>query len=127
MGVKGGAACAANQVYYSLGERGAGFDLLPWLQQRAMPLMAYCPIDRGRVAGDAALQQVADRHGATATQVALAWVMQQRGVMAIPKAVRESHLRENLASAALQLSADDLAAIDRRFPPPRAKTALAMS
>ena len=127
IGVKGGAACAANQVYYSLGERGAGFDLLPWLQRHSMPLMAYCPIDRGRVAGDAVLQQVADRHGATATQVALAWVMQQRGVMAIPKAVREAHLRENLASAALQLSAEDLAAIDRRFAPPRAKTALAMS
>ncbi|HPM66841.1 MAG TPA: aldo/keto reductase [Piscinibacter sp.] len=127
VGVKGGEACAANQVYYSLGERGAGFDLLPWLQRHAMPLMAYCPIDRGRIAGDTALQQVADRHGATATQVALAWVMQQRGVMAIPKAVREAHLRENLASASLQLSAEDLAAIDRRFPPPRAKTALAMA
>ena len=127
LGVKGGAACAANQVYYSLGERGAGFDLLPWLQQHSMPLMAYCPIDRGRIAGDATLQQVADRHGATAAQVALAWVMQQRGVMAIPKAVREAHLRENLASASLPLSAEDLAAIDRRFPPPRAKTALAMS
>ncbi len=127
LGVKGGAACAANQVYYSLGERGAGFDLLPWLQRHAMPLMAYCPIDRGHVAGNAALQQVAEHHGATATQVALAWVMQQRGVMAIPKAVRETHLRENFASAALQLSAEDLAAIDRRFPPPRAKTALAMS
>jgi diketogulonate reductase-like aldo/keto reductase len=127
VGVKGGAACAANQVYYSLGERGAGFDLLPWLQRHAMPLMAYCPIDRGRAAGDAALQQVAERHGATATQVALAWVMQQRGVMAIPKAVREAHLRENFASLALHLSAEDLAAIDRCFPPPRAKSALAMS
>ncbi|QTN22500.1 aldo/keto reductase [Rhizobacter sp. AJA081-3] len=127
LGVPGGAACAANQVYYSLGERGAGFDLLPWLQRHSMPLMAYCPLDRGRIAGDAALKKVAERHGATATQVALAWVMQQRGVMAIPKAVREAHLRENFASAALQLSAEDLAAIDRRFPPPRAKTALAMS
>lgn len=126
-GVKGGAACAANQVYYSLGERGAGFDLLPWLQRHSMPLMAYCPIDRGRVAGNAVLLEVAERHGATATQVALAWVMQQRGVMAIPKAVRETHLRENFASAALPLSAEDLAAIDRRFPPPRVKTALAMS
>jgi diketogulonate reductase-like aldo/keto reductase len=126
-GVKGGALCAANQVYYSLGERGAGFDLLPWLQQHRMPLMAYCPIDRGRVAGDAALRGIAQRHGATATQVALAWVMQQSGVMAIPKAVREAHLRENFASAALQLDAEDRAAIDRRFTPPRRKAPLAMS
>jgi len=126
-GVSGGAACASNQVYYSLGERGAGFELLPWLRQRSMPLMAYCPIDRGRLSGDAVLRTVAERHGATASQAALAWVMQQPGVMAIPKAVRETHLRENLAAASLALTAEDLQAIDRRFPPPRARQPLAMS
>jgi diketogulonate reductase-like aldo/keto reductase len=125
--VSGGAACASNQVYYSLGERGAGFELLPWLRQRSMPLMAYCPIDRGRLAGDAVLSAVGERHGATASQAALAWVMQQPGVMAIPKAVRETHLRENLAAASLALTAEDLQAIDRRFPPPRARQPLAMS
>lgn len=127
VGVSGGAACASNQVYYSLGERGAGFELLPWLQQRSMPLMAYCPIDRGRLAGDAVLRTVAERHGATASQAALAWVTRQPGVMAIPKAVRETHLRENLAAASLALTAEDLQAIDRRFPPPRAQQPLAMS
>jgi diketogulonate reductase-like aldo/keto reductase len=126
-GVSGGAACASNQVYYSLGERGAGFELLPWLRQRSMPLMAYCPIDRGRLAGDAVLSAVGERHGATASQAALAWVMRQPGVMAIPKAVRETHLRENLAAASLALTAEDLQAIDRRFPPPRARQPLAMS
>ncbi len=122
----GGAACASNQVCYSLDERGAGFELLPWLQRHGQPLMAYCPIGQGRLAGDAALTGIAHRLGATASQLALAWAMQQPGVMAIPKAVRESHLRENLAAASLQLTAADLAAIDTRFPPPKHRTALAM-
>ena len=126
LGVDGGAACAANQVYYSVGERGAGFELLPWLQRHDTPLMAYCPIDQGRLAGDAALAEVAQRHGASASQVALAWAMQQPGVMAIPKAVREAHLRENFAAASLQLTAEDLAEIDARFPPPKRRSALAM-
>ena len=126
-GVPDGVRCAANQVYYSLGERGAGFELLPWLQQRSMPLMAYCPIDQGRLAGDATLRQIGDRHRATAAQVALAWVIGQPGVMAIPKAVREPHLRDNLAAAALRLDRDDLAAIDAAFPPPARRAPLAMS
>jgi diketogulonate reductase-like aldo/keto reductase len=122
-----GARCAANQVYYSLGERGAGFELLPWLQQRSVPLMAYCPIDQGRLAGHGTLQAIGARHGATAAQIALAWVLGQRGVMAIPKAVREPHLRENLGAAELQLGSDDLAAIDAAFAPPQRRTPLAMS
>jgi diketogulonate reductase-like aldo/keto reductase len=123
----GGAACASNQVYYALSERGIEFDLLPWMRQHGMPCMAYCPIDRGRLAGDSVLQAVGQRHGASATQVALAWMLAQPGVMAIPKAVREVHLRENFAAAALTLDAEDFAAIEARFPPPRRKKALAMS
>lgn len=123
----GGAVCAANQVYYSLGERGAGFDLLPWLQHRSVPLMAYCPIDQGRLAGDPTLRTIGERHGASAAQVALAWVLSQPGVMAIPKAVREAHLREKFAAAALVLTREDLAEIDARFPPPRRRTPLAMT
>lgn len=122
-----GGRCAANQVYYSLGERGAGFDLLPWLQHRSVPLMAYCPIDQGRLAGDATLQAVGERHGASAAQIALAWVLAQTGVMAIPKAVREAHLRENLAAGEITLSRADLDAIDARFAPPRRRTPLAMT
>ena len=122
-----GQRCAANQVYFSLSERGTEFDLQPWQRERHMPLMAYCPIDQGRLAGNASLQAIADRHGASAAQVALAWVMSRPGVMAIPKAVRETHLRENLAAAELQLSSGDLSALDELFPPPRRKAPLAMS
>jgi diketogulonate reductase-like aldo/keto reductase len=126
-GVEGGGRCAADQVYYSLGERGAGFDLLPWLQHRGVPLMAYCPIDQGRLGRDPALGAIGARLGATAAQVGLAWLLAQPGVMAIPKAVREAHLRENLAAGALQLSRDDLIEIDTHFAPPRQRTPLAMS
>ncbi len=123
----GGAACAGNQVYYSLGERGVEHDLLPWQRKRHMPLMAYCPIDRGERAGDAVLAEVGRRHRASAVQVALAWVLSHPGVMAIPKATGEAHLRENLAAAELRLSIADHAAIDARFAPPRTKTPLAMN
>lgn len=118
--------CAANQVYYSVGERGPEFSLLPWQRARGMPLLAYSPIDQGALAGDAALKKMAQRLGVTAAQLALAWAVAQPGVVAIPKAVREAHLRENLAAAALQLSADDLAEIDRLHPPPRRKKPLSM-
>jgi diketogulonate reductase-like aldo/keto reductase len=121
-----GARCAANQVYYSLTERGPEFDLLPWQREHGMPLMAYSPIDQGRLAADAGLRALAAARGATPAQVALAWLLARPGVMAIPKAVREAHLRENLAAADLVLSDVELAELDRRFPPPRRKTPLAM-
>jgi len=126
-GIAGGESCAANQVYYSLGERGAGFDLLPWLQHRGMPLMAYCPLDQGRLGKDEVLAAIGTRHGATAAQVGLAWLLAQPGVMAIPKAVREAHLRENLAAADLALTRVDLIEIDAHFAPPRQRVPLAMS
>jgi len=122
----GGVRCAANQVYYSLSARGAEFDLLPWQRERSMPLMAYCPLDQGGLVDEPVLREVAGRHSATASQVALAWLMAQQGVMVIPKAVRETHLRENFGAAELVLDAADLVAIERRFPAPRRKQALAM-
>ena len=124
--VEGGERCAANQVYYALSERGVEIGLLPWLRRHRMPCMAYCPIDQGRLAGDSTLKAIGRRHSATATQVALAWVLAQPDVIAIPKAVREEHLRENLAAAELALSPDDLAELERRFPRPSRKRPLAM-
>jgi diketogulonate reductase-like aldo/keto reductase len=118
--------CAANQVYFSVGERGAEFSLLPWQRERGMPLMAYSPIDQGALAADPALGRLAQKLGITTAQLALAWVIAQPGVVAIPKAVRDSHLRDNLAAAELELSAETLAEIDRLHPPPRRKMPLAM-
>ncbi|HZE90301.1 MAG TPA: aldo/keto reductase, partial [Rhizobacter sp.] len=122
----GGEACATNQVYYALSERGIEFDLLPTQRQRRMPTMAYSPLDQGRLAQHPVLQTMGARHGASATQMALAWVLKQPGVMAIPKAVQETHLRANLAAADLQLTPEDLAALDQPFPPPQRKGSLAM-
>jgi diketogulonate reductase-like aldo/keto reductase len=124
--VPGGRACSANQVYYSLSERGPEFALLPWMRARQMPLMAYSPIDQGALADHPALRAVAERHAATPAQVALAWVMAQPGVMAIPKAARVLHLRHNWAAAQLVLDDDDRATLERLFPPPRKARPLAM-
>ena len=123
---KGGAACATNQVLYNLSRRGIEFDLMPWCKKRGMPIMAYSPIEQGRILGDATLHAVAARHNATPAQVALAWLIRQDGVIAIPKAGSAAHVDENLAALDLKLTEDDLAALDRAFPPPQGPQPLEM-
>jgi diketogulonate reductase-like aldo/keto reductase len=113
--VPGGAACTANQVHYSLSQRGVEWDLLPWQRLQQMPLMAYSPIDQGELADHPALRPVAQRLGVTPSQVALAWVLRQGrqgGVMAIPKAGSSLHLRHNWAAASLTLGPSELAELD---------------
>ena len=122
----GGERCAINQVYYSLSERGPEFDLMPWQRERAMPVMAYSPVDQGVLSRDRGLARIGERVGATASQLALARLMVEPGVMVIPKAVRETHLRENFAACERVLTPDDIAELDRLFPSPRRKSALAM-
>ena len=126
MQVPGGAACASNQVWYSLGRRGVEFDLPPWQQARQMPLMAYSPIDQGLLVGHAGLTALAARHGRTAAQLALAWTLAQPGVVSIPKSSDPVRLRQNLEAAQWNLGAEDLHDLDRLFPPPRRKQALAV-
>jgi diketogulonate reductase-like aldo/keto reductase len=123
----GGERCAANQVYYSLGQRGIDFDLKPWQQQRALPLMAYCPIDQSALAGDARVAALAAPLGLTAAQLALAWTLRDGNVIAVPKAVREPHLRENFTAGSVELDAATLAALDALFPPPRRAQPLAVT
>ncbi|GLX13931.1 hypothetical protein Pstr01_21700 [Pseudomonas straminea] len=123
----GAPACATNQVLYNPEERGVEFDLLPWQQKQGMPLMAYCPLGQGgALLADPALQQVAQQHGVTAAQVALAWALRQPNVLVIPKASDPRHLAENAAAAELQLSAADLQAIDSAYPAPTRKQRLQM-
>lgn len=120
-------ACATNQVQYSLEARGIEWDLLPWCRQQRMPLMAYCPVGQGgRMLQTPALREIAERHGATPARVALAWLVRQGGVIAIPKAVTSAHVRDNAAALQLRLDAADLAKLDTAFPPPRRKVHLAM-
>lgn len=126
--IQGGGQCASNQVLYNLAERGIEWDLLPWCRERRMPVMAYCPVDQGgRMLRSTALKQVAERHGATTAQIALAWLVRQQGVIAIPKAVSEAHIRANRAALDLVLTTADLADLDRAFPPPTRKMPLAVT
>jgi len=122
----GGEGCATDQVLYNVTERGVEFDLMPKLAQRRIPVMAYSPVGQGSLPDSPALAAVAERHGATPFQVALAWVLRAPNVIAIPKAADESHVRDNVGAAGLVLSAQDLAAIDADFPPPTRRTRLAM-
>jgi len=122
----GGKACATNQVLYNLSRRGIEFDLLPWSQRLGMPIMAYSPIEQGRILGNKTLRDVARRLGATPAQVALAWVLRRDGVVAIPKAATAAHARENRAALDVKLGKEDLAELDRVYPPPRGPMPLEM-
>jgi diketogulonate reductase-like aldo/keto reductase len=121
-----GNGVATNQVLYNLTRRGIEFDLMPWCRQRKVPIMAYSPIEQGRLLGHAALREVAARHNATPAQVALAWLMRHDDVIVIPKATTIGHVDENLASLDLLLTHDDFTALDRAFPPPRTAKSLDM-
>jgi diketogulonate reductase-like aldo/keto reductase len=116
----GGDACAANQVLYNLRRRGIEAGLLPWCRARGVPIQAYSPIEQGRLLRDRVLTSVAIRHRATTAQIALAWVLRQPDMMVIPKAATLEHVRENRAALDIELTAQDLAELDRAFPPPRA-------
>ena len=107
-----------DQVLYNLARRGIELDLLPWCRAHRIPIMAYSPIEQGRLVGHPALRRIADRHGATPAQVALAWVFRQDGVGAIPKAGTPAHVDENRAALDLRLELQDLAELDAAFPPP---------
>jgi diketogulonate reductase-like aldo/keto reductase len=121
----GGGACATNQVLYNVTRRGPEFDLVPWLARKGIPLMAYSPVEQGRLPSGSALETVADAHEATVMQVALAWAMRD-GAIVIPKAASVVHVRENSKAADLVLTPHDIAIIAASFPGPRRKQALAM-
>ena len=124
----GGADIATNQVLYNLEQRGIEFELLPWCREHGLPLMAYSPLgsDSRRLRTHPVLKKLAARLGATPARVALAWLLRQPDVVAIPKASSEAHVRDNHAALALALSADDLTELDRTFPAPQRPTPLAM-
>ncbi|RJT42806.1 aldo/keto reductase [Mesorhizobium waimense] len=126
VGLPAGGDVQTNQVLYNLSRRGPEFDLAPWSRKRGIPLMAYSPVEQGALARNARLDAIADRHNATPAQIALAWVMAQPGVIAIPKATRQEHVRQNAAALDIKLSSEDIAELDRAFPPPTRKRGLEM-
>jgi diketogulonate reductase-like aldo/keto reductase len=123
----GGSNCAANQVQYSLTSRGIEWDLLPWQQKRSMPLMAYCPLGGGELANHRALAPLARKHTVAPAAIALAFLLSKPGVLPIPKTSRPGRVGELAQALAITLDAEDHAALDHAFPPPRRKRSLAMT
>jgi len=117
--LKGGDACASNQVVYNLRRRGIEYGLVPWSREHGIPIMAYSPIEQGRIGRDRGLAAIAARHGVTPSQIALAWVLRHSDMMVIPKSSNAEHVRENRAALDIALSEADLAELDRTFPPPK--------
>ncbi|MFO1148766.1 MAG: aldo/keto reductase [Alsobacter sp.] len=126
LALDGGAGCAANQVLYNLMRRGPEFDLLSLLQERRIATMAYSPIEQGQLPRSDALAAIARKHGCSQQRVALAFVLRRPGVIAIPKAGRPDHVRDNHAALSLALDEDDVAKLDAAFPKPRRKRPLEM-
>lgn len=124
--VPGGGEVAANQLLYNLSRRGIEFDLLPWQRARGVPVMAYSPIEQARLLRHAGLQRFAKAHGMTPAQAALAWLLTSDDIIAIPKTGSRDRLRENLGALAHPLTAEQLAELDKLFPPPRRAEPLAM-
>ena len=124
-----GGGCMTDQVLYHLGSRGVEVALKPWMAAHAMPMMAYCPLAQGGslvhgLLDSPAVAEVARRHGASAAQVLLAWVMRDGRTIAIPKAATAAHARNNAGSADLVLSKDDLGMLDAAFPAPSERVPL---
>jgi diketogulonate reductase-like aldo/keto reductase len=122
----GGAACATDQILYNLTRRGPEFDLIPWLGARTIPVMAYSPVEQGRLLRHEELRMIAERRGASPAQVALAWLLRQDNIIAIPKAGTAAHVRDNHASLELVLDDEELERLDAAFPPPTRQHSLEM-
>jgi diketogulonate reductase-like aldo/keto reductase len=125
--IENGTNCAANQVLYNLENREIESGLLQWSGHKKVPIMAYSPVGHGRgLLESPALKKIAKRHDATPSQISLAWVLRQSGVIAIPKASKERHVRDNARSIQIKLTKEDLADLDQEFPPPKSKKSLPM-
>jgi diketogulonate reductase-like aldo/keto reductase len=121
-----GSDVATDQVLYNLTRRGIEFDLVPWCRERKIPIMAYSPIEQGRLLSHPVVRHIAERKQSTPAQVTLAWVLRQNGVIAIPQAGTPEHVRENRGAADIQLTEHDFAMLDRAFPPPTSRQPLEM-
>jgi diketogulonate reductase-like aldo/keto reductase len=122
---RGGSAIQTNQVLYNLARRGIESDLLPWLREHHIPVMAYSPIEQGRLLKARGLVEFAKQHAMTPAQVALAWLLAQDGVIAIPKTGNRERLKENASALEHPLSAAHLHELDSLFPPPKGPSPLA--
>ncbi|GHU06500.1 hypothetical protein FACS1894158_13100 [Betaproteobacteria bacterium] len=121
-----GGQVTANQVLYNLSRRGIEWDLLPWCEERKIPVMAYSPIEQARLLRHPGLRALAEKRGVTPAQLALAWLLRREQIIAIPKASSRAHVGENFAALEYRFNAETLAELDRLFPPPGEATPLEM-
>jgi diketogulonate reductase-like aldo/keto reductase len=124
--VAGGTEIAINQVLYNLMRRGIEWNVLPWCRQRNIPIMAYSPVEQGRLLKNSPLLKLAQQREVTAAQLAIAWLLHQENVIVIPKASNLKHVEQNRAALDLQLTVDELDALDTAFPPPSKRVRLEM-
>lgn len=124
--LKGGNEIVTNQVLYNLKRRGIEWNLLPWCRERKIPIMAYSPIEQGRLLNNRTLKTIAQERQVTPAQIALAWVLHQENVTVIPKSSRIDHVEQNYAALDLKLSTEELNALDAAFPPPTKPVSLEM-
>ena len=125
--LSGGRAVATDQLLYNLARRGIEWDLLPWLRERRIPVMAYSPIEQAQLLRNAKLERFAQRHGMTAAQAALAWLLSHDDVIVIPKSSHRERLKENLGALEDPLTREQLTELDGLFPPPKRRRPLEMN
>ena len=116
--VTGGPGVASNQLLYNLGRRGIERDLLPWLRERHIPVMAYSPIEQGKLLRQKKLQDFAKRHAMTPAQAALGWLLSHEDVIVIPKTSNRERLKENFAATRKPLTAAQIDELEQLFPAP---------
>lgn len=121
-----GKNCTTNQILYNPFRRGPEFDLIPWCQKNKIPIMAYSPMEQGRILNNKALVKIAEKHGTSTGQICLAWILMQDKMMVIPKSSTPKHIKENAKAWEIKLDEDDLKLINAQFPPPAKKEVLAM-
>ena len=109
---------ATNQILYNLSRRGTEWDVIPFCRERGTPVIAYSPLEQGRLEVNPTLSEIAARHGVTSLQIALAWVLSQENVIAIPKSVNHEHIDQNIASLDITLDPEDHEQLNIAFPPP---------
>jgi diketogulonate reductase-like aldo/keto reductase len=124
-----GKNCAVNQVLYHAASRGIEYDLLPWLRERHVPVMAYCPLAQGgrlrkELLEHPTILDISRDRGVSPSQIALSWVIRDGDVLAIPKAVQLDHVAENAAAMHVTLTQNEVVRLDEAFPAPKGKVPL---
>ena len=122
----GGQEIATNQVLYNLSRRGIETNLLPWCRDRNIPIMAYSPIEQGRLLGNRTLGKIAKEKGVSEAQIAIAWILQQEDIIVIPKSSHIEHVEQNYAALTITLTSEDLSLLNEAFPKPNRPIPLQM-